>query len=164
MINEIRNLKKRFYKKFVFSTIVLLLTLCVLIVLVIYTAIDYANNHKNFLVMLLFSIFLVFSICITIVYERPFICDLIYLKKNLPKKIVGIVVGLESKEEGGDPPTTKYYPIVKDENTGKLIKLDIMGTDVRTEIHKQCRYTFLYLPHTRLAILIKNFQYIDKLR
>lgn len=160
---EIRNLKERFYKKFVFSIIVLLLTLCVLIVLVIYAAIDYTNNHKNFWVMLLFSIFLVSSICITIIYERPFISDLIYLKKNSPKEIVGIVVGLEAKEEGGDPPTTKYYPIVKDENTGELIKLDIMGTDVRTEIHKQCRYTFLYLPYTKLAILIENFQYIDNL-
>ena len=84
---EIKNLKERFYKKFIFSTIILLLTLCVLIILVSYTAIDYTNNYKNLWVVLLFSILLVFSICITIVYERPFICDLIYLKKTCLRKL-----------------------------------------------------------------------------
>ena len=153
---KIRNLKKRFYQRFIFSTAVLSLILCVLIGFVIYSAISYARDHKDLWVVLVFSVFLVSFICLTIIFERPFISDLICLKKNSPKKIVGIVVRLETKEEGGDPPTTKYYPIVKDENTGELIKLDIMGTDVKTQIYIQCRYTFLYLPNTKLAIVIKN--------
>ena len=52
---EIKNLKERFYKKFIFSTIILLLTLCVLIILVSYTALGmlYIDSVDDLVISLL---------------------------------------------------------------------------------------------------------------
>ena len=92
---------------------------------------------------------------------RLLILDMITIKKGTYKKITGTVIGIKEKEQGGDPPTTKYYPIIKDEVTGEEVKLDVMDTDVQRKVHKYCRYSFLYLPHTKLAVIAESFSYIN---
>lgn len=88
------------------------------------------------------------------------VSDFICVRKDIIKKTTGIVVSIKAEKQGGDPPTTRYYPIIKDENTGDEIKLDIAELKMEESIKRNRRYSFLYLPNTKLAVLDENFSYI----
>lgn len=154
-------LKKKFYLQFYLTLIIGLIGIITLVVCAVGLFIDYAQTGKYLWLAIAISIVLVVALIMCIKEMRLLILDMISIKKGAYKKITGVVIGIKEKEQGGDPPTTKYYPIVKDEVTGEEVKLDVMCSDVQRKVHKYCRYSFLYLPHTKLAVITESFSYIN---
>lgn len=154
-------LKKKFYIQFYFALIVGLIGIITPVVCAVGLFIDYAQTGKYLWLAIAISIIFVVALIMWIKEMRLLILDMITIKKGTYKKITGTVIGIKEKEQGGDPPTTKYYPIIKDEVTGEEVKLDVVDTDVQRKVHKYCRYSFLYLPHTKLAVIAESFSYIN---
>ncbi len=77
---------------------------------------------------------------------------------------VDSVVSIERKLQGGEVITYDYYAHVNDEATGDTIRLKMIENEekIQMSIHKQCRYSFLYLPHTKYAVITETFSYIGE--
>lgn len=155
-------LKKKFYRRFFSESIIYIISIVVFTIITILAASDYIQAGKELWVVVISSILLIICFIIVVFELRLLILDFLLLKRGAYRKVTGTIIGIKEKEQGGDPPIITYYPIIRDDLTGKEIKLDVMGIDVKNSIHKYCRYSFLYLPHTKYAVLIETFSFIGK--
>ncbi len=89
---------------------------------------------------------------IFILQTHIYVSDLNYINNGDFSSLDGVVVGYNRGEAIGDIVTeTRYYdPIILKDGTGERIVLKVVGTELNEH------YTFLYLPNTKLAVIIEN--------
>ena len=160
-MNKKEVLIKRFYKRFCIELPVCAVAVIGMAILFVFGLLDYLQTKQVITLCLSIACFVIFMgfLIAAIKNAVPLVSDFICVRRNLFKEITGTVVYIEEEEQGGDPPTTKYNPVVKDETTGEEVKLDISGEIEK--IHKNCRYGFLYLPNTKFAIVERTFSFFD---
>lgn len=137
---------KKFYHRFFSSCIISTICVVIFTILIIYSI----YNDEKFLVRFFLVSFLIFFLIIIFLELRKCVLDLLAIKNGDFKIITGIVIKIKEVDEGGDVTVIHHYPIVRDDETGQEIKLDAQGC------LKGCRYTFLYLKHTKLAVVIED--------
>ena len=159
-------LKKYFYKIFSIYVPVYIIFVCIFLSLLIVALLDCLQTINIFHICLLIIgtvafLFLLFAGTKELI---TLLLDFISIRKNQIKQITGIVVSIERKLQGGEVVTAEYYASVKDETTGNTLRLKMIENEERVQmsIHKNCRYSFLYLPHTKYAVTAETFSYIDK--
>lgn len=129
---------KLFYKKFWINFIILNMALIILIIVTAIGFINYFKTNEKIYLPIVFSLCLIGLIIASIINLKPYIKDLKNIKKNLFTRIIGY---------GGDPPTTSYYPIVKDIITDNEVELRAENTKLNQQ------YFFIYLENTKLAVV-----------
>lgn len=143
-------LAKAFYKKFATNLIIWLLAIAGVSFALFYSV---HNGEAKLWLLICFAVLWIIVIFFGIFFQIKYILDVFAIKKEKFMTVTGKVIDLKRVEEGGDPPTVSIYPVIQDEETHKTIKLDIVDRKVQTT----CKYTFLYLPHTKLAMVVEDF-------
>lgn len=143
-------LRKKFYTRFIFEGIICLFALIFLIVMACLQWINYIQNNQSIIYAIIFTGLFIIIFFITIIILKPYYKDLKVLKRNGFQIIIGTVEGYKKEVANSDPPTTDYYPIIKDiiNNDIKILKVE------KTEIGKT--YKFIYLPFTKLAEIVSE--------
>ena len=77
----------------------------------------------------------------------------LYVRKKSYKKMIGKVISYQKEETEGKNPTTVHNPVVLDETTGEELIMKIKN-EKDAVIGKT--YTFLYLEHTKIAVISKS--------
>ncbi len=77
----------------------------------------------------------------------------LYVRKKSCEKMTGKVISYQTEETEGKNPTTVHNPIVLDETTDEELIMKIKN-ERDAVIGKT--YTFLYLKHTKIAVISKN--------
>lgn len=138
-------LRKKFFKKFWINLSIMSLGVIILIIVSSITLVNYLKTNEKIYLPLIFFAFLFGMFIATLISIRPFIKDWKAVKTNKFEKLTGSVIRFRKVEQGGEPPSTEYYPIIAEMETGKEIELKIDGLKLGET------YTFLYLRNTKLA-------------
>ena len=141
---------KKFYSKLFSSCMVSAICIFIFTIGIIFILNDDIHDNGGPLLLLLVVSFLIIFLIIIFLELRKCVLDLLAIKNGDFKIITGIVIKIKEVDEGGDVTVIHHYPIVRDDETGHEIKLDAQGC------LKGCRYTFLYLEHTKLAVVIED--------
>ena len=144
-----QELKKRFYKRFVFLGITYTLTF---IALTVIACIQWIENYES--KSLLLAIF--FTICAIVIFALaakeliPYFKDWKYLKNNGFLVFIGEVTGYKVINYSSDPPTTEKFPIVKNISNNEVLTLNV------DDAKEKMKYKFAFLPNTQLAVVLEN--------
>jgi hypothetical protein len=90
---------------------------------------------------------LLFLFILSVTVVVPHALDFKAAKRKKFESVTGTVARYKKVNHGGEPPTTSFYPIIKDSITGKELILKVNGAEINR------RYTFIYLKHTKLALI-----------
>ena len=165
-MNKEKYLKKYFYKIFTVYVLVYGIGMCIFLGLLIVVLLDCLQTINMFEICLLIvgAIVFLYFLFTGIKEMITLFLDFISIRKNQIKQIIGTVVSTERKLQGGEVITYDYYAHVNDEATGDTIRLKMIENEekIQMSIHKQCRYSFLYLPHTKYAVITETFSYIGE--
>lgn len=145
-----KKLITKFYKVFITSSLGFFICIMLFLIGTIITLNDCLSNDESPFFPLVLFIFLIVSLIIAFRYLRDYFFDLSAVRKKDFKTITGVVIRLQKVEGGGEVPPVYYYPIIRDDETGKEIGLTLEGCLIG------CRYKFLYLEHTKIAVISEN--------
>jgi hypothetical protein len=145
-----KKLLKRFYIGFVIGLLVMAFVVSLFMVISISVWIQYSKTEGSILSPILASGLLLFFIVISIRILIPYIKDYVDIKKEIFHEVTGIVIKYRKVVSGGEPPTTNYYPIIRDDAMGNMVELIVSDTKLNQ------RYTFYYLRFTKLAEIKKT--------
>ena len=142
-------LKKRFCLRFLFLGIAYFFTFVILLTI---TCIQWINSYKS-KSLILAIIFTVFTIVIFVFALKeliPYFKDWKYIKTGEFLIIAGKVEGYKVINYNSDPPTTEKFPIVRSTTNNETITLNVENTE------EGMKYKFLYLPNTKLAVIMEE--------
>ena len=142
-------LKKKFYKRFALTAIAVLVADIVIGALAIIFWIKFAQAKSIIVIPIVFSVVLLICMIGTVTNLIPFLMDLGRVRKNAFQVIKGTIEG-NPKGADGDSPTPNYLRTVKAEDGTTFQILIVDGAQ------KGKRYRFLYLPHTKLAVILEE--------
>lgn len=143
-------LKRQFYIGFLLLIMVDIIVISICLSMTIITLLKYFNEKLELIWSIIASILLILFLIICTFGTLPHFRDLPSVRQGKFKTTTGFIKRYRKIEHGGEPPTTNYHPIVKDNNTGELNELVVNGI----ELGKQ--YTFLYLKYTKIAVIVKE--------
>ena len=143
-------LKKKFYRKFLLLVIGVLVPNVVLGILTVLFWQKLGVAKGTLIIPIVCSVVLLVVLIGSVVILLPYLMDWGLVIKSNYKVIKGTIQGNQSGEANGNAPASNYFPIVRAEDgtTFQILKAD------GAEPGKQ--YRFLYLPHTKLAVIIKE--------
>jgi uncharacterized membrane protein len=140
---------KYFYQLYILNIIGVI---CLLIVIVLAIRfrdklIDHLNNAYYTVCFCIF--FLIVFETVLIIKLVPYIKDLENVQNFDFYTITGTVIDYAYIREGNDPADPIVgKPIIKDINSDLKVTLIVQGTKLYN------RYSFIYLPHTRIAVIV----------
>ena len=147
-----KSLEQVFYQNFIAVT---LLVVCTVVLIICLAAILILKHHtltKPLNWIIIVGIIVCLSLASILIFiDIRYIKDVEYVNKHDFIQIEGLVLGYALSTSSDDLTVVHSHPIV--ETTEGRITLDLQNAENRTEIG--VRYTFLYLPNTKLAEIVR---------
>ena len=109
----------------------------------------YVDGEGIFL-SLFFSFLSIIWIILSIKILYPYFKDFFNVRNRKWIITYGRVCGFKEVHSSGDPPTTDYYPILELLDSKNTITIDVDGME------QGKKYKFIYLPYTKLAIIVNE--------
>ena len=143
-------LKKIFYKRFALNAFATLVADIVIGALAIIFWLKFSEAKSIMIIPIVFSVVLLILLIGTITTLTPYLRDWGRVRKNDFQVIKGTIEGSKKEGRNSGSSATEYFPIVKAEDgtTFQIMKVD--------GARKGQRYSFLYLPHTKIAVILKE--------
>lgn len=143
-------LVKKYYRNFLLMIIV---SIPITVLLVVFAAVywvKYANGEEVLFFSLLSSCLAVIFAALSVRMLYPYIKDFSAVRNKEWIETTGLVVGIKEVHSSCDPPTTEYCPVLKLSDGDEEVILNVDGME------QGKKYKFIYLPHTKLAIIIER--------
>ena len=144
----------RFYQEFWLFFILLAVTIICSAIMVVVFVIRFQKLDIKFRIIIPIVCVLLIALSFVLnIYFSKYFEDLIYLRSNEPIQIEGKVIGYAVAVSSDDLTVKRSWPIVSIDGTKEQISLGVSHAERKLNIDQE--YTFLYLPHTRIAEVIK---------
>lgn len=155
MINAKSILLDRFNQEYWIFLTLLLLSLITLLLVFALCLIKYNNVSRTIKIAFIFCILL--FLCITIMVGHIFSKyhrDREHLKSFDVITITGEVIDFAISTSGDELTVTQSWPIIRINGSNEQIALGIINSEAILEKNQQ--YTFIYLPNTRMAEIVRD--------
>lgn len=137
----------------------MLLLIIIMTILFISTLLTYFEiitivemNEKNKVFILILSVALeIGAVAGALISMIPFTHDYRLVKNGKYKIIDGVVTRFTSYQDGMEPPSTNWLPVIEDLQTGEILKIEL---DQAVEVGDRC--TICFLPKTKIAVIKKR--------
>ncbi len=148
-----------FYQRFKSTLLWIIVTLIGSSFVLLFVILDYINKIDGLEAVIIGVFLMLIVLVVSFVIIGQYVLDVIAIKRETYKTITGKVEYIKCVDCEDNTTRVVHNPIVKDDLTGKKIKLKV----IKRAVGNSCRYTFLYLPHTKLACVLDDLYCIEKL-
>ncbi len=159
-----KKLARWFYMGFLIATIMCFASTTIMTLVTIESWIKYVQGEYKLIVLIVSIGLLITSFVLSTIWLKPSFCDLPAVRERNFEKMTGTIIRYKRVQQGGEPPTHSWHPIVRDGATGNELELTIVNrreSEIYNPLTKKDEiapefygtYNFIYLKHTRLAVI-----------